>query len=92
MATIRALMKGDYQLTPVDADTFRWSINFACWPLNGSGELFDLQVAVDIETGDTAAATQTKIINAVVAGVTQRQPTDVMPRTNVYLLDFIRGS
>lgn len=92
MATIRALMKGDFNLVPVDADTFRWDINFACWPLNGSGEMFDTPVSVSIETGDTPAITQAKIIDALIAAVQQREPGDVLPRTNVYLLTFTRGS
>ena len=92
MATIRAIMKGNYTTLPKDEDEFYWCISWICLPLNGSGAYFDLETETLVSTGDTAAVVAGKIIDSVVAGILQRQPADIIPRTNVYLLDFIRGS
>lgn len=85
-------MLGDYLIEPAGATTFYWLINWTCYPLDNSGEHFDMRTKTLVTTGDTVAVSQGKIIDDVVAGILRRQPTDTIPRTNVYLLDFVRGS
>jgi hypothetical protein len=94
MATLRAMMKGDYQFEPATGDgaAFTWCINWVCWPLDGSGEYFDLSTKTVILTGDTAAQVVAKIITSAVSAATARQPTDTLPRTNVYYISLTRGS
>lgn len=85
-------MKGDFNIRPADETTFYWDINFVCVPLDRSGELFDVETHTLVGVGDTAAVTAGKIIDSAVAAIITRQPADDLPRTNIYLLDFIRGS
>jgi hypothetical protein len=92
MANVHALMKGDYDRIPASAGSYYWLINFNCMTLNSSGEFYDVPVKVLVNTTDNAATVSSKVIDAIVAAIAARSDGNVLPRTNVHLTDFIRGT
>jgi hypothetical protein len=93
MAQVRAFMKGDYlpEPHPTDPNQFYWLINFYCILLDGSG-YYDLPTRTLVAIGDNNATVLSKIVDSVVAAVTARGGGETIPRTNVYTLQFNRGS
>ena len=91
MANVRAIMQ-DFRLAPDTSSTFVWHINWFCMPLDRAGESFALSTETIVGTGDTAAAVTAKIIDSAVAKAAERLPGYDLPRANVYLVNFVRGS
>lgn len=91
MANINAMVSAFPKRTILDAGSYQWYVQFNCMPLSAgqfTAEDFDVEVKVPILIGDSAAQTKTKILNALQAAVTQRQPGDTV--TVVNALDFSR--
>lgn len=91
MANIRAIMKS-YEPAVKDANGFYWDCVFSCIRFDGGAGILDVSVRVDVANSDSAATTNGKIIDAIVAAVLHHDPANVLQRTNVYLSTLTRGS
>lgn len=91
MANVHALMTR-WDRLPKDATSYYWDITFNCMNLDGSGGFYDVVTHTVVNTTDSAVTVQTKVIDSIVAGIVSRNDGNVLPRTNVHLVDFVRGS
>ncbi len=91
MADVRAVM-GDYRIEASSTTTFKWIIDWHCWPLDRTGQTFAMTTETEVAQGDSAAVTSGKIIDSATAKVPLRFPGYTLPRTNVYMVTFTRGS
>jgi hypothetical protein len=77
MANIRAILK-EWDPRPGTATSYNWYTRWKCWPSDLTGQWFELVVTVPALDGDTATQIKTKIINALTAAISARQPGDTL--------------